>query len=240
MEFCISQKSGKEFSIELQTPKGIEKLQKTNRFYVSKSGGIITKRNVITNKRIGLIVGKLVGVLNTYDSTVPFTDYDIDLPFYESEVMKIVDAIEPKQFSLFDMSTMLRGKKTKMLAPSASVKINSMDTLLETGAGLNTLGKNQRMKQIDTIVGRKGTVKGISGRYTVVIDFDVKSMSATLYCLSKGSLTTLAVDKKAYDANNLFGGQLIFCESFKKNKNNHTLTGFKVVEDFDLDEKRMM
>ena len=101
MEFCISQKSGKNYGIEYHTTKGIEKLQKTNRFYVTTDGGVLIKREKTSGKLIGVMAGSYVRVLNDFDPGVPFGDYKVNHSFYIQEVMKIVHKIEPQQLSLF-------------------------------------------------------------------------------------------------------------------------------------------
>lgn len=101
MMFCISQKSGGNFAIEFHSKNGIETLQKTNRFYVSKEGGSLVKREKTDGRVIALQAGKTVSILNEYDETVPFEKYGVDFSFYEEEANKIVDKIIPPQLSLF-------------------------------------------------------------------------------------------------------------------------------------------
>jgi DNA polymerase elongation subunit (family B) len=102
MEFCISQKTGSNFQVEYHTSDGVELQQKTNRFYVSNSGGSLVKRDKRDESRvIGMYVGNYVRMLNDYDSKAPFEEYDVNLNFYKEEVMKIIDEIEPPQMSLF-------------------------------------------------------------------------------------------------------------------------------------------
>jgi len=114
MEFCISQKSGKNFTIELHTGQKVEHLQKTNRFFITTKGGALLKKADFTNKRIGFYVGRQVRILNDYNATVPFDDYHVDLSFYEKEVMKTVNEIEPLQLTLFEMAFQDVGKKNKI------------------------------------------------------------------------------------------------------------------------------
>lgn len=103
LDFCISQKSGKQFQMEYHKKNSVEVLQKNNRFYVSNTGGSLFKRNIEKNTISGLYVNNYVRILNDYDKTRPFEEFEINLDFYEKEVKKIIDAIEPPftQFSLF-------------------------------------------------------------------------------------------------------------------------------------------
>ena len=101
MDFCVSQKSGRNFEIELATIHGVEKLQKTNRFFISKTGAAFQKRERTDGRVIGLYVGRNVTILNDFDKDKPFEEYDIDYTFYRDEVYKIIDKIDPPQLNLF-------------------------------------------------------------------------------------------------------------------------------------------
>jgi hypothetical protein len=102
LEFCISQKTGSNFQIELHTNDGVQLQQKTNRFFISNNGGTLLKRDKNNENRvIGLYVGNLVTILNDYNSQIPFENYDVNLSFYREEAMKIIHEIEPLQLSLF-------------------------------------------------------------------------------------------------------------------------------------------
>ena len=94
MDFCISQKTGKDFVLEYHVNESIIKLQKNNRFYISNSGGKLIKRHLEKNTTIGLYVAKNAKILNDYDSAVPFSSYDIDYDFYKEEVEKYILPIE--------------------------------------------------------------------------------------------------------------------------------------------------
>ena len=41
LDFCISQKAGQDFRFEYHTVSGVVELQKTNRFYISRTGGAL-------------------------------------------------------------------------------------------------------------------------------------------------------------------------------------------------------
>ena len=231
-EFCLSQKSGGDFKIELHNNSGIEKLQKTNRFFISKKGGRLIKRQQFTGKTTGLYVGSLVTILNNYDANKPFSEYDVDISFYEKEAMKIVDAVEPKQLSMFDMATIDRGTKTKMAVPESSFVKEEPITVNE----LNKLGSKQFSKRIETIVKNELTIDKISPRYAFIVDMEHKEMKISLYCLRKGTLQTFSIDKRAFNKLSLVSGQLVFCDKFEKKTNGYVLTAYHLVNNFEIEE----
>lgn len=100
LDFCYSQKAGGQFTMNIGNLEGSETLQKNNRYFVAKKGHALYKQNKETGKRSGLMVGRYVQILNDYDPTIPFENYPIDYIFYEKEVYKIIDEIEPLQKGL--------------------------------------------------------------------------------------------------------------------------------------------
>jgi len=228
MEFCISQKSGKNYGIELHSGQKIEKLQKTNRFFITTKGGTLLKREQFTNRVIGLHVGRLVHILNEYDANVPFEDYHVDLSFYEKEVMKIVHEIEPLQLSLFELSFQEAGKINK--ADSGNVITAKPEEKDITASQANKLGKNQLIKKIEAIVENSGKIEGISPRYVYINDFDARSMSAVVYCLAKGISQTIGIDKQAYKKNKIETGQIIYCNKFEKRESGHVIVDYRITE----------
>lgn len=98
LDFCISQKTGKEFVLEYHINDSIIKLQKNNRFYISKKGGKLVKRHLEKGTTIGLYVSQNATVLNDYDESIPFSSYDIDYDFYIEEVNKYVLPIEKSRY----------------------------------------------------------------------------------------------------------------------------------------------
>lgn len=230
MEFCISQKTGANFTCEIHTRKQIEKLQKTNRFYITRNGGAMYKRD-ISGHLTGLYVGNQIQILNNYDKSTPFKDYQVDLSFYEKEVMKIIDEIEPKQMSLFDLSTLGQSRILVAEAPTAK-PAEEVDKL--TPQELNRLGKNQLVKKIETIVKNGQKVEEISPRYVFVTDFNTKTMLADVYCLAKGIRQTLAIDKKAYKDARIDKGQLVFCSKFEKLPYGYAITEYRITDKIDI------
>lgn len=227
MEFCISQKSGKNFTIELHTGRNVEHLQKTNRFFISTKGGILLKKADNTNKRIVFHVGKQVRVINDYDSSLPFDSYHVDLSFYEKEVMKTINEIEPLQLTLFEIPFQDSGKKTKIEIPINEAPVQEQRNDIST---INKLGKNQLLKRIETIVENGEKVEALSPRYVYVVAFEARSMSALLYCLSKGTRVRIMIDKQAYKKAKIEVGQILYCTKFDKRTMGNVVTEYKIVE----------
>ena len=226
MDFCISQKSANTFGIELHTINGIEELQKTNRFYITKKGGALIKRN--GSRRIGLYVGRQVGILNEYDPKIPFKKYAVDYSFYEKEVMKIIDAIEPKQMTMFDMAEIDRGRIRKAEVSEIVPEIEAGKEVI-TIKELNKLGSNQFVKRIEGIVNEKWTVDNISPRYVYLEEFVQKTKRGRIYSLAKGKSVDVEFDAKAIKEIKLRAGQLIYCIKFKKQEGGFKLVELKVV-----------
>ncbi len=227
MEFCISQKTGTNFIMELHTTQKTEELQKTNRFYITTKGGALLKRGMFSNKRIGLHVGRQVRILNDYDITVPFESYNVDLSFYEKEVMKIVDEIEPKQLLLFSLSFEESGKKRRFELP---VRQELQEEKNVTSADINKLGKNQLLKRIETIAENNEKIDGLDPRYVFIEAFNIKSMTAIVYCLAKGVRQPIAIDKQAYKKNKIENGYIIYCNKFEKREIGHVIVDYRITE----------
>ena len=102
--FCISQKVGGQFTTEfhhiVDDQKKIEHLQKTNRYFIARSGGTILKRRKDNPESItNLHVDFQVQLLNNYD---PDEDYlsNVNYGYYSQRCSEIIEAIEDKQLSL--------------------------------------------------------------------------------------------------------------------------------------------
>jgi hypothetical protein len=239
MEFCISQKTGVNYQTELRTPKKIEKLQKTNRFYIAKTGGSIVKREETSGKLIGLYVGKLVRILNDYDPAVPFEEYDVDFSFYEKEVMKVVDEVEPKQISMFELSSLGKSSITKMKVPTVPEADDIWTEEIITVDKLNKLGKNQLVKRIETIIKNNQKIDKISPRYVYILNLDSRSMKADVYCLAKGIKQTIGVDKTAYKKSRLEQGNLVFCTKFEKVSGGHSLVDYRITSKIEEEKQEL-
>lgn len=234
MEFCISQKNAANFFLFLHTIKGMEKLQKTNRFYISKHGGSFIKKDTVSGRLTGLYVGQTIKILNEYDPKIPFESYEVSLSFYEQEVMKIIDEIEPKQLSLFDLSVKYDSHIAKMkISPPVPI-INEENVSFNE---LDKLGKNQLLRRVESIVTNRQTVKGVNPRYVYIINFDSRSMAATMYCLAKGSEHTYKIDKSAYKNIRIEKGQILYCAKFiKLEDNDYSLVEYKIVDKLEKDK----
>jgi len=239
MEFCISQKTGKNFEMELHTSKGIEKLQKTNRFYVSKKGGGLYKKDKYSKKIIGLYVGRTISLLNDYDSSTPFSEYEVDFSFYEKEVQKIIDEIEPKQMKLFDFESC---RDSSLIKQQVSASASSLgDEKAMTIQELNKLGKNQLMRKLKTVADNKERIEGINPRYVYVFDFNSKSMEAEIYSFAKGIIKKIKIDKKRYQKTGLSIDSLVYCTKFEKLKEGeHVLVDYKITEKIEEQKEKLI
>lgn len=99
-DFCAKIRSHSGYDIEYRTLDkdkiNIEKLQKINRVFISKSGGVLYKTN--GERTEGVYVKRKTTLFNRYFQQ---EEYDIDYDFYIKECYKIIDEIEPKQLTLF-------------------------------------------------------------------------------------------------------------------------------------------
>lgn len=95
-DFCGSQKADRSYSVHW----GGKKVQRLNRYYVSKSGRLLTKHR---RGKIAAMPGLKQWSVQLYNEYVdkPITDYDIDFSFYENEVYKILNPILQSQQNLF-------------------------------------------------------------------------------------------------------------------------------------------
>ena len=103
-DFCISQKVGSQFITEhhyiIDGNKQIDTLQKINRFFVTKSGGAIIKRNKETGGINRLIAGNELKLFNDfYEDTM--VNHNIKYDFYVAEANKIINAVSNGQMNLF-------------------------------------------------------------------------------------------------------------------------------------------
>ena len=105
-DFCLMTRCTKHFDPYYHTiEKGQiikRKLSKTVRYFASKKGGFLFKKEVNTGKLTGVLTGQTITLFNKkYD--VPFEEYNIDYLYYIKECNKIIEAITPsvEQLSLF-------------------------------------------------------------------------------------------------------------------------------------------
>lgn len=103
-DYCLSEKTGPQFTMEYHYLNGdkkiIEKLQKTNRFFISKTGGTLMKHKADDTYH-NAALGWIVTILNRYDESKlqKYLD-DVDHKYYISEAKKIIEIIEEKQLTL--------------------------------------------------------------------------------------------------------------------------------------------
>lgn len=104
-DFCLSEKSGSQFRMELHyldgTDKKIKSLQKTNRYFIANKGGTFLKRKEDESLH-QMQVGWQVYILNDYDKNKDL-EYinNVDKRYYISECNKILEIIEDKQLKLW-------------------------------------------------------------------------------------------------------------------------------------------
>jgi hypothetical protein len=128
LDFCISQKSGNQFQTELHSliDRKATVLQKNNRFYVSRKGGALVKRNMMTKSVTRIYAEHRVKILNDYDVAIPFEAYDVDLDFYSKEIYKLIREIEPL------------GEQMHLVFPDGADAMEAA-TLKQKGSRMNTV-----------------------------------------------------------------------------------------------------
>lgn len=95
LDFCMTQKAGKQFQMQMITPsREVINLQKNNRYFVSVTGNEIIKKQKENGSITGLAVGKKVTLLNEYLEK-DISEWDIDYQFYIDEATKFCDGIFP-------------------------------------------------------------------------------------------------------------------------------------------------
>ena len=103
-DFCIRLKTNRSYQTEYHYLKDseykIDKWSKTSRYFISKSGGTLYKKEKSTGKMIGVNIGRTVTYFNNYFEKT-MEEYNIDYGYYIRECNKIIDQIELKQLSLF-------------------------------------------------------------------------------------------------------------------------------------------
>jgi len=101
-DFCGQSKTNRNWKfINMGIKKGIpysDDIQKTLRYYISKSGSKVIKRNTLDNREINLVSGKwMQTIFNLYEDQY-WSDYDIDYKFYLSRIDKEIKAMRPELF----------------------------------------------------------------------------------------------------------------------------------------------
>lgn len=97
LDFCKTQNIGRNFEVanaEVKDGKlDYKYTQRHNRFYVSTKGSVLIKEEISTGKKISLLSGKRVQILNSLDDK-PIEERNIDYKYYYDEAYKIIDPIK--------------------------------------------------------------------------------------------------------------------------------------------------
>jgi len=220
MDFCISRKSDAKFQAELHTDKGVEKLQKTNRFFVSKTGGKLIMRNKNNDKSTGIVVGRLVTILNRYDKELPFETYNVDFAYYIKETEKILDQIEPKQIAMFDMTALREGAfiENDFLIEKEEIGIPDWesDPSCVPIKDIQNLSAKKFAIRLKEIVEKGQAIKGIDPRYVYVMAYEKDKERAVLFSFGRGSLTSVKLSKDIYKTKQFKMDDIIHCTKFRK------------------------
>jgi hypothetical protein len=101
-DFCGQTKTNRNWKfINIGVEKGIpynNDIQKTLRYYVSKSGSKIIKHNVQDDREINVVSGKwMQTIFNLYEEKY-WSDYNIDYQFYLQRIDKEIKAMRPELF----------------------------------------------------------------------------------------------------------------------------------------------
>lgn len=99
-DYCLSKKVSKNWSVFW----GNEQIQNVNRYFFSKTGNNIVKRENGFTKIHHLHKDCGVDLLNTYDPNKHISEYDINFNYYCSIARKLIKEMEvsKRQLSLFD------------------------------------------------------------------------------------------------------------------------------------------
>lgn len=101
-DFMIAKKVGSQFRTLYYHPSGeVERLQKTNRFLITKTGGSIVKQRIEDGTLENIVAGELAMVANRV--TNPTVDaYPIRHGYYIEQAESILDTIMPPQAALLE------------------------------------------------------------------------------------------------------------------------------------------
>ena len=203
--------------------KHVKQLQKTNRFYISNSGGIIRKIDKTNPKRIsGLFVGHNVRILNDYNPEKPLKSYDINFDWYIREAKEAIEDVEPSvvQLTLFDFGNTDLGKKSKMAVPMIAQERPSPKVKVKE-------------KDVKEAYKTKSIFK-VPATYFIVTKIYRNEKSATLklYSLSKGTAEhELRVKTELLEKKVINEGSIVLTKGMtKKDKWMKTPVGFEKVD----------
>ena len=106
LDYCIGTKAKGNWQLEIRTVKDGElvtdPLQKTIRYYVSKSGGKVFKTNP-DGREQQLVAGKYLQTMHNVLDEKNFEEYDVDLQYYKTLIEKEINSIiqRVRQLNLF-------------------------------------------------------------------------------------------------------------------------------------------
>ena len=103
-DFCIGFRARKDWGIyytDIQDDRRNKvRQQKTVRYYMSRSGGALTKENLFDKRVISLEAGKSATVFNRFVNRIDWDDYDINYGYYIAQANKIKYAVNDGQLKL--------------------------------------------------------------------------------------------------------------------------------------------
>jgi hypothetical protein len=216
MDFCISQKTGKGFWMELVTVGGIQRLQKNNRFYISHANARLQKND--GKKVIGMFVGKGVTILNDYNPSTPFDAYDVNVHWYIREAKDIIELIEPSSVQLDMFGGVVDfGSKTKMQVDES--KMSKRQPKVQPVSMAEVYNAHTKKARFD-----------VDPKYCVVTKVNTEfSPVVTLYSLAKGTENTVKIPKETFTKFPLQDYDIILADVFQK-RNQMKKEGKKFVE----------
>jgi DNA polymerase elongation subunit (family B) len=217
LDFCISQKSAKEFQVVYQTVTGETELQKTNRFYVSNRGGALVKVEKSTGKRIGMYVGNTISLLNTFDSSLPIASYDINYRFYRDEILKRIKPIEDVAIEQLDIFG----------------DLDSSNVIPATVGKKAASSKKRTILQIKSDNFANFLYPDVDKRYIYLIKVD--KMIDT-YCLCNGKQMQIRVRADVMRKTLLKEGMIIYGETFKQQGDTWYLESYRILSPKEKEE----
>lgn len=201
-EICWQEKNFSERVIETQ------ELQKTNRFFVSNGGGVLQKRDGRTKKTIGLMVGESVKVLNDYDSSVNFVDYNVNMEWYIRQAKDFIEEIEPvsKPMSMFADNTDFSAKRgsiteTEVVIPKKKKKTTSEKDILESASTKRTFPVEKGYLLVKRVT---------------VSQFKTKTATISVYSLAKGIEMNLKMTPAMFEATKISANDVILLKRTSK------------------------
>lgn len=111
LDYCAGVKAKGDWKLSLigvndQGKVENQSLQKVNRYFVSNRGGKMVKNNP-DGREIQIEAGQwLQTVMNKYDRSIPFEDYDVNIQYYLDAIEKEIEQIENKVMGEYTQLTL--------------------------------------------------------------------------------------------------------------------------------------